>query len=163
MTKKFSGSCKVRTPPRGPGPAPHALRKSWRAPSCTLPHLAHPEPRRPSPCPLPPAPPPCCQVWLHAIEHALSSGGDAAGDAARKLLERGLAALPRRKHVKAISHAALLEFRGGSAERGRSMMEGVLRNYPKRLDLWSMYIDQVGGGGRGCQGRGRDDRRARRR
>lgn len=25
------------------------------------------------------------------------------------------------------------------------MMEGVLRNYPKRLDLWSMYIDQVGG------------------
>lgn len=23
-------------------------------------------------------------------------------------------------------------------------MEGVLRNYPKRLDLWNVYIDQEG-------------------
>jgi hypothetical protein len=91
------------------------------------------------------APPIPQKVWLHAMEHALASGGDAAGDAARKLLERALAALPRRKHVKAISHAALLEFRAGSAERGRSMMEGVLRNYPRRLDLWSVYIDQARG------------------
>ena len=88
-----------------------------------------------------------CKVWLRAIEHALEAGGGApeagaAGGDARKLLERALAALPRRKHVKAISRAALLEFRAGSAERGRSMMEGVLRNYPKRLDLWSVYIDQ---------------------
>ena len=28
------------------------------------------------------------------------------------------------------------------AERGRSIFEGVLRNYPKRLDLWSVYLDQ---------------------
>ena len=27
-------------------------------------------------------------------------------------------------------------------ERGRSLFEGVLRNYPKRLDLWSVYLDQ---------------------
>lgn len=26
--------------------------------------------------------------------------------------------------------------------RGRSIFEGILRNYPKRLDLWSVYIDQ---------------------
>jgi len=84
-----------------------------------------------------------CKVWLRAIESALGTDGEAAGDTSRRLLERALAALPRRKHVKAISQAALLEFRVGSAERGRSMMEGVLRNYPKRLDLWSMYIDQV--------------------
>lgn len=48
--------------------------------------------------------------------------------------------------LQAITGAALLEFRQGSAERGRSVMEGVLRNYPKRLDLWSVYIDQVCGG-----------------
>lgn len=82
-------------------------------------------------------------MWLRSIEHALTSGGDAAGEQSRKLLERALTSLPRRKHVKAISRAALLEFRVGSAERGRSMLEGVLRNYPKRLDLWSLYIDQV--------------------
>lgn len=43
-----------------------------------------------------------------------------------------------------ITGAALLELREGSAERGRGILEGVLRNYPKRLDLWSLYIDQVG-------------------
>jgi rRNA biogenesis protein RRP5 len=83
-----------------------------------------------------------CKVWLKAVEHALSGGGDGAGEAARRALERGLAALPRRKHVKAIVAAALLEFRLGSAERGRSMLEGVLRNYPRRLDVWRVYVDQ---------------------
>ena len=39
--------------------------------------------------------------------------------------------------------AALTEFAGGDAERGRGIFESVLRNYPKRLDLWSVYIDQV--------------------
>jgi rRNA biogenesis protein RRP5 len=82
------------------------------------------------------------QVWLRAIDHSLLTGGEGAGERARRLLERALAALPRRKHVKVISHAALLEFKHGSPERGRSVMEGVLQNYPKRLDLWSVYIDQ---------------------
>ena len=31
----------------------------------------------------------------------------------------------------------------GSAERGRSMFESCLRNYPARLDVWSQYLDQV--------------------
>lgn len=30
----------------------------------------------------------------------------------------------------------------GDAERGRSIMEGVLRNFPRRTDLWSVYLDQ---------------------
>lgn len=68
---------------------------------------------------------------------------------ARKLLERALQSLPARKHIKLLLRAALTEFRLGSAERGRGILEGVLRNYPKRLDLWNVYIDQelkVGGG-----------------
>jgi len=40
--------------------------------------------------------------------------------------------------------AALAEFRLGCAERGRSVFEGVLVNYPKRIDLWNVYLDQVG-------------------
>ncbi|MEW5309983.1 MAG: hypothetical protein WDW38_001820 [Sanguina aurantia] len=50
--------------------------------------------------------------------------------------------LPQRKHVKVISKTALLEFKVGSAERGRGIFEGLLRNYPKRIDLWSVYLDQ---------------------
>merc|ERR1712050_603053 len=39
------------------------------------------------------------------------------------------------------SEAALLEYQRGSAERGRSIFEGLLDSYPKRTDLWSVYID----------------------
>jgi rRNA biogenesis protein RRP5 len=30
----------------------------------------------------------------------------------------------------------------GNPERGRTMFEGILRNYPRRTDIWSVYIDQ---------------------
>lgn len=65
------------------------------------------------------------------------------GDAAHKALDQSLLSLPRRKHIKVISRAALLEFKTGSVERARSIFEGILRNYPKRVDLWSVYLDQV--------------------
>lgn len=50
--------------------------------------------------------------------------------------------------LQVIVGSAMHEFKcpGGSAERGRGVLEGVLRNYPKRTDLWSLYIDQVGEG-----------------
>jgi hypothetical protein len=47
-------------------------------------------------------------------------------------------------HGQVLSQAALMEFKSGDAERGRGVFEGILRNYPKRLDLWSIYLDQVG-------------------
>ena len=45
--------------------------------------------------------------------------------------------------VQVISQTAIQEFKVGSAERGRSMFESCLRNYPARLDVWSQYLDQV--------------------
>lgn len=63
-------------------------------------------------------------------------------DAARALLYRALKALAKRKHVAVITSFALMEFKVGSAERGRTILEGVLSNYPKRVDLWSVYLDQ---------------------
>lgn len=42
-----------------------------------------------------------------------------------------------------LSAAAVAEFKVGSAERGRAIFEDVLRNYPKRTDLWSVYLDQA--------------------
>ncbi len=80
------------------------------------------------------------QVWLRQIQSLLGRG---MGDAANKALEQGLKSLPRRKHIKVISRAAILEFRIGSPERARILFEGILRNYPKRTDLWSVYVDQV--------------------
>ena len=45
--------------------------------------------------------------------------------------------------VQVLSQAALIEFHKGTADRARSIFESILRNYPKRLDLWSVYLDQV--------------------
>jgi rRNA biogenesis protein RRP5 len=43
--------------------------------------------------------------------------------------------------VKTISKFAQLEFKLGDAERGRTIFEGIMDSYPKRLDLWMVYID----------------------
>jgi len=35
-----------------------------------------------------------------------------------------------------------IEYSTGSADRGRTIFEGLVTSYPKRLDLWNMYVDQ---------------------
>ncbi|CAE8598948.1 unnamed protein product, partial [Polarella glacialis] len=78
------------------------------------------------------------KVWLAFITFLYQQGDMEGG---RKTLPKCLAALPRRKHPVVVSKAALLEYQEGSAERGRSVFEGLLDSYPKRTDLWSVYID----------------------
>lgn len=43
--------------------------------------------------------------------------------------------------VKTIVKFAQLEFKLGDAERGRTIFEGIMDSYPKRLDLWFVYVD----------------------
>ncbi len=43
--------------------------------------------------------------------------------------------------VDVIGKFAQLEFRYGDAEKGRTMFDKVLTSYPKRTDLWSVFID----------------------
>lgn len=43
--------------------------------------------------------------------------------------------------VDVIAKFAQLEFRYGNPETGRSMFDKVLTSYPKRTDLWSIFID----------------------
>jgi ribosomal protein S1 len=61
--------------------------------------------------------------------------------AARHTLERALLSLEKRKHVELILKFAQLEYRHGSEERGRTVFESLVGNFPKRLDLWSVYLD----------------------
>jgi len=77
-------------------------------------------------------------VWL-ALLTFLYRQGDLEGG--RKTLPKALAALPRLKHPLVVSKAAILEYNEGSIERGRSIFEGLLDSYPKRTDLWSVYLD----------------------
>jgi rRNA biogenesis protein RRP5 len=40
-----------------------------------------------------------------------------------------------------ISKYGILEFKSGNPENGRTMFEGIVNNYPKRMDIWSIYMD----------------------
>jgi len=43
--------------------------------------------------------------------------------------------------VNLISKFGMLEFKYGQPENGRTMFEGIVSNYPKRMDIWSIYMD----------------------
>ncbi|MCL7028348.1 hypothetical protein MKW94_013557 [Papaver nudicaule] len=79
-----------------------------------------------------------CKVWLRRVQNLLKQGKDGI----QAIVKRALLCLPRHKHIKFISQCAILEFKCGVADRGRSMFEEMLREYPKRTDLWSVYLDQ---------------------
>jgi rRNA biogenesis protein RRP5 len=77
-------------------------------------------------------------VWVAVGTSQFSTG---KLQAARHTLERALLSLEKRKHVELILKFAQLEYRFGSEERGRTVFESLVGNFPKRLDLWSVYLD----------------------
>ena len=62
---------------------------------------------------------------------------------ARELLPRALQSLPPHTHLDTTSKFAQLEFTSphGDPERGRTMFEGLISTWPKRLDLWNVLLD----------------------
>lgn len=60
---------------------------------------------------------------------------------ARQMLSVALKKLATKKHLQIITKVALLEYKLGSRERGKTMLEGVVHEYPSRLDLWAVYFD----------------------
>ncbi|CAL5400619.1 unnamed protein product [Camellia sinensis] len=71
-----------------------------------------------------------CKVWLRRIQWLLKQNQDEV----QSVVKRAVLCLPRHKHIKFLSQAAILEFKCGVPDRGRSMFEGMLRDYPKRTD-----------------------------
>jgi hypothetical protein len=43
--------------------------------------------------------------------------------------------------LKTISQFALLEYKHGEPERGKTLFEGIIDSHPKRWDMWSIYMD----------------------
>ena len=58
-----------------------------------------------------------------------------------EVLSRGLQSLAKADHIKFITKSARLEYHCGSPEQGRTLFEGIVTNYPKRSDVWSVYFD----------------------
>ena len=79
------------------------------------------------------------EIWISWGTFKMNLG---KSEQARQVLQKALKALPKREHIGIIVKFALMDFKSGEPERGRTILENVLSNYPKRVDLWSVYIDQ---------------------
>ncbi|KAJ3065320.1 Protein RRP5 [Podochytrium sp. JEL0797] len=79
-----------------------------------------------------------CKIWV-AYGLSLLKRGNVAES--RKILQRSLLSLAKRKHLKVVCKFAQMEFKHGEAERGRTLFEGIISHHPKRLDMWSVYLD----------------------
>jgi len=79
-------------------------------------------------------------VWI-SYGWYLMKKGDAEG--ARNLLTRSMKSLPQRKYIDTMVKFAMFEYKFGEAQRGSTVFETVLKHYPKRSDLWSIYIDMT--------------------
>ena len=81
------------------------------------------------------------KIWLNYATFLFDTL--AAPQRARDLLPRALQSLPKHTHLDLTSKFAYLEFRSpnGDAERGRTIFEGLLSTFPKRLDLWNVLLD----------------------
>ena len=62
--------------------------------------------------------------------------------------------LSRHKHIEVLTKYALAEFDVGSVDRGRVVFEEMLGSYPKRTDLWHVYVDKEVKSGNVPQARG---------
>lgn len=81
------------------------------------------------------------KVWLNYATFLFDTL--AAPHRARDLLPRAMQSLPKHHHLDLTSKFAQLEFRSsnGDPERGRTIFEGLLSTFPKRLDQWNVLLD----------------------
>ncbi|CAD6443975.1 cfe07548-51c7-45c8-8d6d-b8eec6fe4037 [Sclerotinia trifoliorum] len=80
-------------------------------------------------------------VWVNYAHFLFNTLG--SPDRGRALLPRATQSLPPHTHLPLTLKFAALEFRSehGSPERGRTIFEGVLAKWNKRLDIWGQLLD----------------------
>ncbi|GKY90336.1 hypothetical protein MPSEU_000007600 [Mayamaea pseudoterrestris] len=79
------------------------------------------------------------KVWLAHIAYLLKTN---RADEAQALSKRAMQSLPTHKHIETMSRFAQLVFEFGKPEHARTIFDGLLLKYPKRLDLLFVYVDK---------------------
>ncbi|CAL1679383.1 unnamed protein product [Lasius platythorax] len=59
----------------------------------------------------------------------------------RHIMQRAIQSLPASQHVNLLVRFANLENKLGEKERAQTLFENILSSYPKRVDVWSCYVD----------------------
>lgn len=91
------------------------------------------------------------EIWSAYIDFLfeMREQSEGAFSEPKTVLQRALQALPKASHVNIISKFGMAEYKSGHPESARTMFEGIVTNYPKRMDIWSIYMDmevKYGGG-----------------
>ena len=83
------------------------------------------------------------KVWINYAHFFFNSASPPLPDRGRALLARALQALPSHTHISLTTKFAQLEFKSspGDPERGRTIFEGLLAQWPKRWDVWNILLD----------------------
>jgi len=79
------------------------------------------------------------KVWIAHVEYLLKRNRN---EEAYAMSKRALQSLPTYKHVETMTKVAQLVFEYGSPEKARTLFDGLLLKYPKRLDLFFVYVDK---------------------
>lgn len=78
-------------------------------------------------------------VWVAHMRFLLKLGKHSD---AHDVLKKSIRSLPNYKHVTVMAKLAQLEFEFGSAERARTVFDGLMEKFPKRLDLVFVHVDK---------------------
>ncbi|KAH7063320.1 hypothetical protein B0J12DRAFT_781138 [Macrophomina phaseolina] len=79
--------------------------------------------------------------WLNYAKFVMTTLNNP--DRARALLPRATQSVPTQHHRQLTANFGAIEFTSanGDAERGRTVFEGLLATFPKRWDLWDMFLE----------------------
>ncbi|CAI5732479.1 unnamed protein product [Hyaloperonospora brassicae] len=79
------------------------------------------------------------QTWIRSLQYLV--GAKQFADAA-ETLQRSLKSLASHKHLPVILKYGQLLYEQAELDKARTIFEGILANYPKRMDLWNVYLDK---------------------
>lgn len=80
------------------------------------------------------------EIWINCGEALLKIG---LKDKSRHIMQRALQSLPASEHVNLMVRFAIMENKFGDKERSQTLFEQILSSYPKRVDIWSCYVDSL--------------------
>ncbi|EDV53875.1 protein RRP5 homolog [Drosophila erecta] len=80
------------------------------------------------------------RVWPVAAEAYFWLG---KSDQVHNLLQRALRGLPNQEHIPCIVSFAKLYAKHDNNDMAQTLLDDVVTSYPKRIDIWSVYVDML--------------------
>ncbi|XP_037732812.1 protein RRP5 homolog [Drosophila subpulchrella] len=80
------------------------------------------------------------RVWPLAAEAYFWLG---KSDQVHNLLQRALRGLPNQEHIPCIVSFSKLYAKHDNNDMAQTLLDGVVTSYPKRIDIWSVYVDML--------------------